>query len=137
MAAPLCCRPCYLEALNWTFLTQDCCIAGANAVYRSPTPSVPVLPLAPAPQPATAREKPATYVGETISLEQPASAPVTSRESSFEADAFASPSSHAVRPPSQFHELRAAHACSSLFAWDDTSMQMVAMMLQAALVCNF
>ena len=112
-------------------------MAGANAVYRSPTPSVPVLPLALAPQPATAREKPASYVGETISRKQPASAPVTSRGSSVEADAFASPSSHAVRPPSQFHELRVAHACSSLFAWDDTSMQIVAMLLKTALICSF
>jgi hypothetical protein len=93
------------------FPCKNAALAGANAVYRSPTPSVPVLPLAPATQHATAREKPATYVGEAISRKQPVSAPVIRRASIIEADAFASPSSHAVRPLPHLRELRVAHAC--------------------------
>ena len=73
------------------------CSAGHSAVYHSPTPSVPVLPLAPALQPSPARSMVGAPASEPPEPQQPASAPVTRRESQAAVQAHAAPRSEDVR----------------------------------------
>ena len=71
--------------------------AGHSAVYHSPTPSVPVLPLTPALQPSPARSMVDPPIAEAPGCQQTASAPVTLRESQAAIQSHAAPSSEDVR----------------------------------------
>lgn len=77
------------------------CVAGHSAVYHSPTPSVPVLPLAPALQSPPACSMVSAPASEAPGPQQTASAPVTRRESQAAVQAHAPPSTEEVRtlPP--------------------------------------
>ena len=72
------------------------CSAGHNAVYRSPTPSVPLLPLAPALQPAPAHSRADAGVSEAHGHKQPASAPTTCTENRAATEPHIIPTSQVI-----------------------------------------
>ena len=78
-------------------LSGACFCAGHNAVYRSPTPSVPVLRVAPAVQPASQRRA-HSDAGDAPKKAPPAAAPGAQRGDGATSQARTEPAPPKVRP---------------------------------------